>query len=124
MYLFSKKIKCLRCEGYFRGITERKKKKYYCSTYHNERSCIRHVVTEAELVDLIYNHVEIRFIQNMIGLGKISKGESREEIIQKINPSVFTSYVKEIGVDPSTKTIEIIYSDGTFTKITESRQIY
>jgi hypothetical protein len=63
-------------------------------------------------------------IQDGIGLAKVSKGEKREDVLKRIDLSILASYVKTINVDPDENTLEIIYQDGTLTRITSDRHTY
>ena len=127
MYLFSRKIKCNLCGGNFRGITERGIKKYYCSTYHNYRTCVRYKVGEDELIKLIVNHLEIQRLKSGIGLGsKRGRGRMKKEQMERevINLQLISNYVSEIIVDPQEESIKIVYVDNSNTFISPTRQIY
>jgi hypothetical protein len=60
MYEYSGKIFCLHCSGKFRGKMQRTKKVYICGT-RNKRSdeCVRFVLEENEINDVIKRHYKI-----------------------------------------------------------------
>jgi len=127
MYLFSKKIKCKKCQGNFRGITERGKRKYLCSTYHNYRTCIRYKVDESDIIYYAHKHMEIQSIKNGFGIGG-SRGRGRpkkdETEKEKIDLDKIKEYVTKIVVDPDRETLEISYKDGTTTFLSPNRSIF
>lgn len=119
MYFFSKKIKCLNCQGNFKGITERGTQKYVCTNYANHRTCIRHVVDQNKLIYLAHKHIEVERLKVGIGLGgRQKKGES------DITVSEIKEYVSHIHIDPNSMTIEIFYADETKTYVSDSRISY
>jgi hypothetical protein len=122
LYLFSKKIKCKNCEKNFRGINERNKRKYVCSTYSNYSSCIRHILEEDRLLFLVQNHWEVQNVKNGIGLGGVKKGKFKEEERRgsKIESSILSEYVKQIFVDPVNQNLIIYYQDGSETFISSN----
>lgn len=119
MYLFSKKIKCLGCNGNYKGITERGKKKYVCSNYTNYRNCLRYTVEEDKLVYLVHKHIEIQLLRKGYGLPN-KKTKNRVEVsIQDVQ-----DYVQQINVDPKSGAIDIIYVDSTKTSLSDNRIAY
>lgn len=120
MYLFSKKVKCAKCGGNFRGTTERGKRKYLCGTYHNYRTCIRYKVDEEFLFDIAKQHYEIKMISDGIGLGGVKKGKSSIEI----DPKNILEFVEYIRVDPENETLTVFYKDSSSTLISPNRHIY
>lgn len=95
MYLFKGLIKCINCQGNFKSKTERGKRKYLCSNYDNKKSCIRFVVLEDEIANLILRH----FNSDMINL---------EEI-------------KSIQVDPIKGKITVDYTDNSQSYMSTNR---
>ncbi|MNH66514.1 hypothetical protein D3C73_185460 [compost metagenome] len=117
VYLFSKKIVCLGCNGNYKGITERGKKKYVCSNYTNYRNCTRHIVEEGKLVFLSHKHIEIQMLKKGYALSN-KKTKTKEEI--PISLDQVQSYVSQIKINPNYKTIEILYTDGTKSFISDN----
>lgn len=119
-YIFTKKIICLNCEKRFRGLNERGKKKYICGGYHNYKNCIRWIIEEEQLVDVIRQHYMIEQNQQERLTGK-SKSEietsyvSTEDLVRSIH---------KIGVDPVKQELKVEYIDGTVSVITPDRHTY
>lgn len=126
MYLFTKKIKCLNCNGNLKGVTERGKQKYVCSTYSNHRTCVRHVVEENKLVYLAHKHIEVQQLKRGFGLvaekkrGRVKVGETESDITL----SQIQEYVNQVNIDPVNKTIEILYKDNTRTFVSDDGIFY
>lgn len=120
MYYFKKKIKCLKCNGHFRGVTERGKRKYYCSTYHNYRTCIRWKVEESWLIELIHNHFIIDQYKEM----KIVGGKGETNPTTSVLTETLIERVHEITVNPVEQEITIYFKDGTKTFMSNTRQAY
>ena len=51
--LFYKKIKCKICNSNYKLIKEKQKNKYVCSQYANYRTCLRNIVEEDLLLEMI-----------------------------------------------------------------------
>lgn len=119
MYYFKKKIKCLNCGGGYRGITERGTKRYYCSTYHNKRSCVRWTITEDWLIDLIYNHYQISLIKDMRVTGKGGWYEISETVMEEV-----LSRVVGVEVHPIQKEVTVRFKDETSAFMSSTRQTY
>jgi len=111
LYIFSKKIKCLSCGGNFRGIRERNKPKYVCSTYHNHRKCVRKVIEEGLIVSLINDHKDIQL--------------NRPELYNSFHVEQdMNNYLKQITFNPDTNELTIYYTDGTKSYFSDTQQTY
>lgn len=111
MYLFSKRIKCLSCGKNLRGIKERNKSKYVCSTYHKTRNCVRKVVEEELIVDLVNEHKKIQL--------------NRPELYNLFHvEQAIEDYVKNITFNPDTNELTIYYVDGTKSYFSDKQQTY
>jgi hypothetical protein len=120
MYFFSKKIKCLDCEGNYRGINERGKRKYICSYYHNYRTCTRWKVEESFLIELIYNHYEIDLIKN----GSVINIKSKSTEKPQIELSALLDRVESVQVSPKLQTLTIRFKDGSATTMKPNQHTY
>lgn len=104
-YLFSKKIKCLRCEKNYKGKKERNKKVYICSGYSNYGSyfCIRDQIDEDELIYITKKHLTLQKID-------IQEDGQISDYIERI----------EIGNEG----IKIYYTNNTQSILNKNQIIY
>ena len=74
MYLFRSKVKCMKCQQNLRGKLERNKQVYICSMYSKKSTeCIRYVVREKDLVDMVEGHLKLRGVEIEEELSKYVK---------------------------------------------------
>ncbi|WP_081390341.1 zinc ribbon domain-containing protein [Paenibacillus odorifer] len=127
LYLFTKKIKCVNCGGNYKGMRERDKEKYVCSSYSNYRTCVRHVVEQRKLVYLVANHIEIEQVKSG-AVSSVPKTRGRpkktNDQTQQITSKEISEAVNQINVDPVNKTIEILYNDNTRTFVSDDGIYY
>ncbi|WP_158442414.1 zinc ribbon domain-containing protein [Paenibacillus pini] len=122
--MFSKKIKCSSCGKNFKGIKERNKEKYICSSYSNYGKCIRQVIEQNRIVYLVANHLEIDKVKTGVGTsGSKMTLRTKVEDYDQITLEQVMNSVKQINIDPINKTIEILYNDNTRTFVSDD-QIY
>lgn len=83
-----------------RGKIERNKNVYLCSSYSKlSSSCLRFPVHESELIKIIDAHLKFKQVK--------VDGE-------------LSDYVKIVEVDPVGKTQKIIYTDGSYSLLTQN----
>lgn len=122
MYYFSKqiKIKCLDCFKNFRGITERKTKRYICGGYHNYRTCTRWKIDEDLLLELITQHHQIELIKNGVIQGLIKKPNEKPQI----DLDELLKRVDRVEASAKDKLIRISFIDGTSTVLKPNHHAY
>lgn len=122
MYYFSKakKIKCLDCSKNFRGVTERKTKRYICSGYHNYRTCSRWKIDEDLLLELITQHHQIELIKSVSVT--VSKEKSKEKT--QIALESLLQRVDRVEASAKDKLLRISFIDGTSTVLKPNHHAY
>lgn len=110
-YLFGNGlIKCLNCGKNYRGKKQRNKVVYICSTYNRDSSkCMRFVIEEEELLDVIKHHVDIKNqwetiieaktekeLSNLVELVEVKDGGYR--IIYKSGGESIINLTNEVGI--------------------------
>lgn len=109
----------MNCRGNFRGITERGKRKYICSQYHNYRSCIRKKVDESLLIELIQNHYMIELYKKTYSLKELDHLRKNFNFTDNLYDRVDSIYI-----NPTTEEITIFYNNNTQTYISANRHSY
>lgn len=78
--LFSRKIKCQNCGSTYYRKTERGKYKYICSMYDKKGGCLRNVISEEYLVELIERRLDVAITREVI------EEKIQMIVIENVNP--------------------------------------